>query len=158
MKKMKRKKGIRQRRNKKHGSGFAMKSSKLLTRLKQFHFYRHQGSLQCNWATSCAVKQTKPEPLSCHESSLGKGNTPWRTIVLWDVEAPAFSLDNRFTDSGKVVSLMSRPPFIPQEYSRYSFLFRGWVDPRAIVRLEGLGQLKKMQWPHQDLNPLTSGL
>jgi hypothetical protein len=30
----------------------------------------------------------------------------------------------------------------PQEESWYSFLLRGWVDPRAPVRLEGLGQLK----------------
>jgi hypothetical protein len=37
----------------------------------------------------------------------------------------------------------------PQEDFWYSFLFkkRGWVDPRAIVRLEGLGHLK---------NPMTS--
>jgi hypothetical protein len=33
--------------------------------------------------------------------------------------------------------------FYPEEVSWYSFLLRGWVDPRAIVRLEGLGKLKK---------------
>jgi hypothetical protein len=38
-------------------------------------------------------------------------NRPWRPIGLWDVEAPTFSLDILFTDSGKVVSLMRRPPF-----------------------------------------------
>jgi hypothetical protein len=30
------------------------------------------------------------------------------------------------------------PPFFPHENSWYSFLLRGWVDPRAIVRLEGM--------------------
>jgi hypothetical protein len=30
-------------------------------------------------------------------------------------------LDNRLTDSGKVVSLTRRPPFTPQEGSWYSF-------------------------------------
>jgi hypothetical protein len=34
---------------------------------------------------------------------------------------------------------------------------RGLVDPMAIVRLEGLGQLKKNP-PHQDSNPRPSGL
>jgi hypothetical protein len=29
----------------------------------------------------------------------------------------------------------------------------GLVDPKAIVQLEGLSQLKKMQCPHQELNP-----
>jgi hypothetical protein len=27
---------------------------------------------------------------------------------------------------------------------------RGWVDPVATVQLEGLGQLKKIQWPHRE--------
>jgi hypothetical protein len=33
-------------------------------------------------------------------------------------------LDNRLTDSGEVVSLTRRPPFIPQEDSWYSFLLQ----------------------------------
>jgi hypothetical protein len=32
---------------------------------------------------------------------------------------------------------------LPQEDSWYSFLLEAWVDPRAIVRLEGLGKLEK---------------
>jgi hypothetical protein len=71
-------------------------------------------------------------------------NRPWRPIVLWDVEDPTFSLDSRLTDGGKVFSLTRRPPFTPQEDSSYSFLLRGWVDSRAIVRLKGLGKLKKI--------------
>jgi hypothetical protein len=38
------------------------------------------------------------------------------------LEVPTFSLENRLTDGGKVVSLMHRPPFTLQEDSWYSFL------------------------------------
>jgi hypothetical protein len=51
--------------------------------------------------------------------------------------------DSRLTDGGEVVSLTHRPPFTPQEDSWYSFLLEAESTPRAIKRLEGLGQLKK---------------
>jgi hypothetical protein len=35
---------------------------------------------------------------------------------------------------------------------------RGWVDPGSIVGLEGLGQLKKIQWPYRESNPRLPGL
>jgi hypothetical protein len=38
-------------------------------------------------------------------------------------------LDNRLTDGGKVVSLMRRPPFTPQEGSWYSFLLETESTP-----------------------------
>jgi hypothetical protein len=40
-------------------------------------------------------------------------------------------LDDSLTDGGEAVSLMHRPAALyPQEDSWYSFLLRGWVDPR----------------------------
>jgi hypothetical protein len=55
-------------------------------------------------------------------------------------------LYNRLTDGDEVVSLMRRPPFAPQEDSWYSLLL-GWVYSTAIMRREGLGQLKKSNDP-----------
>jgi hypothetical protein len=56
-------------------------------------------------------------------------------------------VDNRLRDGGEVVSLTHRSHFTPQEDSWYSFLLKAESpDPKAIVRLEELGQLK---------NPLT---
>jgi hypothetical protein len=49
-------------------------------------------------------------------------NRPWRPIGLWDVETPTFSLDNRLTDGGEIVSLTSRPSFTPQEDSWHPFI------------------------------------
>jgi hypothetical protein len=50
-------------------------------------------------------------------------------------------LDNRLIDGSMDVSLTRPSPPPPLEDSWYSILLRGWFDPRAIVRLEGLGQL-----------------
>jgi hypothetical protein len=61
---------------------------------------------------------------------------------------PPYFIDNRLTDGGEIARLTLRHPFTP---GRFLVLIsvRGWVDPRDIVRLEGLGQLK---------NPMTSGI
>jgi hypothetical protein len=55
-------------------------------------------------------------------------------------------LDNRLTDGGKAVSLTHRPIFNPGRLLVLVSL-RGRIDPRAIARLEGLGQLN---------NPISS--
>jgi hypothetical protein len=51
-------------------------------------------------------------------------------------------LDNRLTDDGEVVSLRRRPPFTPPGRFLVLISVTDCVDPRARVRLTGLGQLK----------------
>jgi hypothetical protein len=49
---------------------------------------------------------------------------------------------------------------LPPEISSDSFLFRGWVNPRAMVWLEGLGKLKTFNYLIRTQTPLrvSSGL
>jgi hypothetical protein len=71
---------------------------------------------------------------------------PWRPVELWEVEAPTFSIQSAHRWR------WGYQPYAPAAlYPPGIFLVlnsvRGWVDRRAIVRLEVLGQLK---------NPITS--
>jgi hypothetical protein len=61
-------------------------------------------------------------------------------------------LDYRLTGGGEVVRPTRRPLFTPQEDSWYSFLLEAESTPRAIMRLEELGQLK-IHWPDGEWNP-----
>jgi hypothetical protein len=81
-------------------------------------------------------------------------NRPSRSIVFWDVEAPIFCLDNRLIDGCNVASPTRPPLYLP---GRFLLLIsvKGWVDPRDIILLEGLGKLKYL--PDRDSIPLPSG-
>jgi hypothetical protein len=80
---------------------------------------------------------------------------PWRPLELREVEAPTFS-DIRVTDGGKVVSPTSRRLFTPRKIPDTHF-YKRMIDLSAIVRLEGLGRLKKILL-FRDLNRRPSGL
>jgi hypothetical protein len=67
-------------------------------------------------------------------------------------------LESRLTGGGKVVSLTLRPRSTPEKHFLLLISVRGSVNPRAIVRLEELGTLKKINSPHGNSNPLPSGL
>jgi hypothetical protein len=74
----------------------------------------------------------------------------YRVVIL---EAATFDLENRLTDSSKVVSITGHSPFTHQEDARYSYLLEAEWTPR----LEELGKLKKTRASSYS-NPLPSDL
>jgi hypothetical protein len=54
-------------------------------------------------------------------------------------------LDNQQTDGGEIVSITSRPHYTPQENSSHTFFLEAESFPGAMVRLEELGKLEKIQ-------------
>jgi hypothetical protein len=71
----------------------------------------------------------------------GRGGL-WSSEMLRIVHCP----DNRLTDGGWVVSLTRRPRFTGRNHSELISV-TGWVNPWAMVRLEGLGALKNINDP-----------
>jgi hypothetical protein len=96
----------------------------------------------CNFKCKCKKVKTI--------SITGRGG-PWG----YETSRLTHLLDNPLIDGGGLVSLTRRPAAVyPQEVSWHSFLLEVESKPRAIVRLEGLSQLKKSN----DIENRTRGL
>ena len=89
--------------------------------------YRMPRSLRMTWDTEpVMVKQSHYRPGQSLRVPGGWGSQIWRQSAH---------------EGGKFVRLTHRPPLPPRKYSWYSFLL-DWVNPRTIVRPEGLCQWK----------------
>jgi hypothetical protein len=80
-----------------------------------------------------------------HKSYKNPRNRPWRPIGLWNIEASTFSKHSAHRWWWRQ-PYVSTALYLPRRFL-VLISVRGWVDPRAIMWLEGLGQLK---------NPVTS--
>ena len=71
---------------------------------------------------------------------IGQSKRPAHTVGFQEVEATVISRQSAH-QGGKVVIPTHRPP-LPQKIFLVVISFSGWMDPRVIVRPEGLSQLK----------------
>jgi hypothetical protein len=69
-------------------------------------------------------------------------NRQWRPIQLWDVEDPTFSRQSAHRWRWGCQPYPPAAFYLPRIFLELTPV-RGWVIPRAIVRLGGLGKLKK---------------
>jgi hypothetical protein len=91
------------------------------------------------WYWCYCSKETGP----CEKQSHYRPRQTLRVPAGWGSQISRQSAH----EGGKVVSPMHRPPLPPRKYSWYSFLLRGWVNPRAIVQPEVLCQWKNPVTP-----------
>ena len=78
---------------------------------------------------------------------------PAQALRVQEVGAPRISRQSAL-EGGTVVSPMHRPLLSAQEKFLLLMFVRGWVDPRAIVRLEGLSHWKMLVTP-SGIEPAT---
>jgi hypothetical protein len=82
------------------------------------------------------------------EGKSNPSNRLRRLIGLWDVEAPTLSRQSAHRWRWGCQPY-AQAAFYPQGRFLVLNSLRGWVHPRAIIRLGGLGQLK-IQWTHRE--------
>jgi hypothetical protein len=113
------------------------------------HSHPRQGDMSPDWVLPPPLTSLPPINLSDHLP--GKSypcNRPWRPIGSWDVEAPTFSLDNRITDGGEVVSLMRQPLFTPKKIPGTHLYYR-------LSQPQGHSVAGRIRWIEK--NPLHHG-
>jgi hypothetical protein len=114
--------------------------------------------------TQCKSAQCSRQELTNRLSSdsLPSGSKKGKSIRVtgrggpqsWETSRVPHFLDSCLTDGGEVVSLTRRGRPLPPGRFLVLISVRGWVDPRAIVRLEEFDQLKNPM-PSSGFEPAT---
>jgi hypothetical protein len=104
------------------------------------------GRIWLLWGCSCDENRVSTSSkIAISKKSKAIAVTAHGGLSSYNMPRIPYFLGIRLTNCGEVVSLKSRPRFIPHPNKDFLILifFRGWVNSRAVVRLEGLGTLGK---------------